>query len=469
MNNSSFIRKIGIYFIGNFSSKMFSALLIPIYAFYVSSRDLGYFDYYQSIMLMLAPILVVAIWESILKFVLNEQTQKRKNHVIRTGVLFSLAMLTISYLLSMMFFLIFFNNYNSWFLLINMILLYTLGQIWLYSTRALQKNKIFAMGGIISTGANLLFILLFIIIFNFGLKGLLLSFFLGQLTLIIYLEKKTNILKLVFKNEKLDVLLLKRMLKYSAPLVLNLVSIWGLSSFGRFIIIYFLGAEMNGVYSFANKFSLIVNMLGTIVNMAFIEEALIANKDSDFRLKFENQVNNMMKIFMEFCLILIPAIVIFYKFLGNTDYNKSLILVFPLIMYAILNIISTNVATVYQAKEQTNILLFTTVIGALVNVVFSIVFINILGIWSIILGQIIGSFTMLLTRTKIAKLKFSIDYNWKVFFLLIVIYFSISFICFNNGIWINILFGIGLLMYYLLKYKKNLYQLANMFRNGEDK
>lgn len=469
MNDSSLIRKIGVYFVGNFSSKIFSALLIPIYAFYVSSTDLGYFDYYQSIMLMMSPILVVAIWEAILKFVLNEQLLEKKNEVIRTGILFSLSSLLFSYSVFFILFLFFLRSYNSWILLITMIFFYSLGQIWLYTARAMQKNFDFAMGGVISTVANLLFIFIFLIIFDFGLKGLLSSFILGQLILIIYLERKIKIFKIAFSNSGYDFSLLKRMLKYSAPLVLNLVSIWGLSSFGRFIIIHYLGADMNGIYSFANKFSLIVNMLGTIVNMAFIEEALINNNDENFREKFEKQVNNMTKIFLNFCLILIPVIVIFYEFLGKTEYEKSLPYVFPLIIYAILNIISTNVATVYQAKEKTNILFMTTIIGALVNVVMSFVLINAFGIWSVIIAQIFGSFVMLISRTLLAKIKFHIGFGWKDFIIAVVVYSVVGYVSVKSGPIFNFILGLALLIFYFIKYKKSFLKITKTLRKGENK
>ena len=64
------LKKIGLYFIGNLASKILSAILIPIYAFYVSSSDLGIFDYSQTLMQIIVPIVYFSIWEAILKYVI---------------------------------------------------------------------------------------------------------------------------------------------------------------------------------------------------------------------------------------------------------------------------------------------------------------------------------------------------------------------------------------------------------------
>src|SRR5690606_36744450 len=92
MLSNNIVKKSGIYFIGNLSSKIMSALLIPIYAFYVNSDDLGYFDFSQTIMGVISPIIILAIWEAVLKFVLSEDDTKIKKKIMTTSAVFSLIM-----------------------------------------------------------------------------------------------------------------------------------------------------------------------------------------------------------------------------------------------------------------------------------------------------------------------------------------------------------------------------------------
>ena len=63
MNQKQIATKSVIYLIGNLSSKVISAILIPIYAFFISTSDLGTFDYSQSLMNVFVPILYISFGE----------------------------------------------------------------------------------------------------------------------------------------------------------------------------------------------------------------------------------------------------------------------------------------------------------------------------------------------------------------------------------------------------------------------
>ena len=69
----SFLKKIGLYFVGTFSTRLLSVLLVPIYAYFVSSVDLGEYDYIYAIVNILYPIAFLCIWESILKYGMQRQ------------------------------------------------------------------------------------------------------------------------------------------------------------------------------------------------------------------------------------------------------------------------------------------------------------------------------------------------------------------------------------------------------------
>lgn len=82
MENKKIIKKSGLYLIGNLSSKILTSLLVPIYAFYVTSADLGTYDYSHTIMNILIPILFISVWDAIIRFVLSEKNEREKetNH-----------------------------------------------------------------------------------------------------------------------------------------------------------------------------------------------------------------------------------------------------------------------------------------------------------------------------------------------------------------------------------------------------
>ena len=92
MQNKKIVEKTGLYFIGNFSSKILTALLVPIYAFYISSKDLGTYDYSQTIMNIVIPIVFVSIWEAIIRFILGEKDKKDQNKKLATSAFFTVSM-----------------------------------------------------------------------------------------------------------------------------------------------------------------------------------------------------------------------------------------------------------------------------------------------------------------------------------------------------------------------------------------
>lgn len=452
MKNDSLIKKSLMYMIGNFSSKILSALLIPLYAFYISSADLGYFDYLQTLTSMLSPIVVLAIWESILKFALSEESEMEKQKVVNNGLFFSFCMLFFFLLLGILFKHVFFNNFNKYYLFLLMTFMFILGQVLQYVSRALQKNKVFVISGIISTIINFLFVIALVVFGKKGIDGLLVSYILGQLSISIYIIFSIKLHQLIkFKN--IDYILMLNMIKYSAPLVLNLISVWSLSGFGRFLITNNLGVEANGLYSFAFKFSLLISMVGSVVNMAFIEETILTVKSSDFILNYEKQVINIATLFFNICVLALPIILVFYNFLESTDYYKTYIYIGPLILYAFYNILSTNIGTIFQAHGQTHILFLTTMFGAAINIIISVLLINVLGIWAIVLAQLIGSIVVSFTRYYLAYKKYRVNvYSFKLF-VMTLIYLVIYFVSFKINLLGNLILATVFFVYIVYTYK----------------
>ena len=98
------VKKTLIYLAGNFSSKIFGMLIIPIYATYLTASQLGNYDYQITIAWMLNPIILLALWEAVLRFGLNAEENELKQvlstvAIITSGTMFfSLVILTLTYI-----------------------------------------------------------------------------------------------------------------------------------------------------------------------------------------------------------------------------------------------------------------------------------------------------------------------------------------------------------------------------------
>ena len=437
MDSTRLLKKSGLYFIGNFSSKILTALLLPLYAFYISTEDFGYFDYSQTLMNIIMPFIFVAIWESILKFIIAENDDKTKDKILGTSAIFTLTIGIVSIFIiciavSIMQVKIDYLNYIT-----AMILAHSFAQIWQYYARGLGFNKIFVLSGIVATIINFLSILLLVCYFNTGIVGLYVSYILGQISIVLCIEIKIKIIKKIRLNN-FDFKILKRMLLFSTPLVFNLISSWMMSGFGRMMITNYLGTHQNGLYTFANKFSQLVTVLGNVIIMAIIEEAIIATKEDGFEEKFSNVMQRLFYLFQMLIILAIPAISILYIFISKTDYVASLSYVPLLLIYSVCMTMSSNIGSIFQTIDKTKYQFLTTVLEAVATIVFTLSTINIIGVYAVINGQLIGSMVMLISRYILARRYVNIYIKWSTILNLVGLFGVVSFISINSNLIINI-------------------------------
>ena len=88
---------------------------------------------------------------------------------------------------------------------------------------------------------------------------------------------------------------------------------WFISGFGRTLVNKQLGAQSAGLYAFANKFGVIVNVLGSVIAMALIEESLIKSRGKELGDYFSNTIKKLFMMFQSIILLAVPCISIFYS------------------------------------------------------------------------------------------------------------------------------------------------------------
>lgn len=445
--NKKLAKKSLIYFIGNLSSKILNFLLVPIYAYTVSSTDLGNYDYIITLANIIIPIIYIVLWEAILKFSLAKKAEENK--ITTTSIIF---IFFINILVMPILYIIFKYFYNIGVdakYIIGIFLLYGFTNIWQYYSRALKKEKIYVISSIVATIINLLLNIITICILKLGFVGLSISYIISNFIAIVIIEINVKVLNKITLKE-FDAKLLKEMIKFSAPLVLNTISAWLLSGMSKVIIVNKLGSEANGIYTFANKFSIIVTLIGSVINMAFVEESIINSKEEKIDEDFLSTVESLFEKFLSLLIICVPVINIFYIFIMNTEYYNSKIYFPFLLMYALFSIMSTNVGTIFHVVNKTKYAFLTTLLGSIVFIVISVLGVEKYGLMCIALAQIIGSFMMFLTRYLFAIQNTKNRIKWKKIILLMIIYIIIFIICNKANLTLNII--IFLVIFILICY-----------------
>lgn len=435
MSTEGVLRKSLIYFFGSISTKLIGVILVPLYAFYITTEDMGYFDYAQTIANFILPIAYLAIWEAILKFILPEKDYSKRDIYISTTIFISLGMTATVVICGGILF-VFSNDLNIY--IITMITSMGLAQIWQYYARALGNNYVFVFSGAISAILNLVATYIFIVHLKWGSSGLYISFIIGQLSIIVYVEFKLKLLK-IFNIKLVDLTVLKRMTRYSFPLILNLSALWFYMGFGKFVIVKYLGTEVNGMYSFSSRLSFVVGMVGSVINMAVIESSIYSVDDKNFSEKFSEMIENLFRVFFAAIIMFLPIVLLFYSGIENTDYYASYIYIPWLLLYSVLMTMSTNIASAFQAFGKTQYIFTTTVMGAIITVIFTLVFLHSLGVYSILIGQCLGAFSMIVSRYLFVNKYLKLKLELKSILVHLILFGIISFICLKTSALIIIL------------------------------
>jgi O-antigen/teichoic acid export membrane protein len=462
MNFTKLIKKAGLYFIGNMSAKLIAVILIPLYAFFVTSEDLGTYDYAQTVMNILVPIIYLSIWEAVLKYLL---TNKEKiNEIIATSITY-VGLVSILFVIVGFVYLKF--TQNKMILLIFLIMVsYIISYIWQYFARGFQENNIYVLASIVGAFTNFLLTVFFLCFLKLGIYSLFASFIIAQISIAVVIEIKCRFLKHL-KLNNINPKLFKEMIKFSGPLVLNTLSYWFITGYGRLVITNTLGSKMNGLYSFANKFAMIITITGQVIAMALIEEAVLKakNKSSELGSYFYKVLTILFRIFMSLIIIGVPVITILYQMIKNTEYSESLKLIPFFLLYSTYNILALNVGSIFQAINKTKYLFTTTLIGAILTILISNLLINRMGIYGIAIGQIVGALGMLIARYYISNKQIYILLDLRPIAFLTLLYILIGYFCVNVNWWINIIVIMIIIPLLLFVNKKEILYLVRKFKD----
>ena len=461
MRTERLAKKAGIYFIGNLSTKFLSVIVVFIYAFYINAEDLGKYEYIQTISNIIIPIAFVSIWEAILKYTLGATAEK--DEVINTSAIFSIIVSIMVVILGMIYYHIKIEKYSLYIIMVY--ILYGLSTVWQYYARCLNKTRTYVKSSVIGAIVNLILIILLVCILNLKIKALFMANIISNLVILSIIEYKIKILENL-KIKEFDIKMLKKMLIFSFPLVINDISLWLITGFGKTIIQNILGASANGMYSFANKFSIIVNFLGLVLNKALTEEMLISEKDKVGK-QFEEIMQKIIEGILVFLVLCMPIIMIFYNIIAKTEYYQSKIYVPILLIYSVIMLISTNLSTIFKVAEKTKYQFYTTLAGAITTVIISVVTIYKLKIMGVILGQVLGAFVNTALRYMIGRKFIKLKIKWKKSLIIFIVYSIISFVVVKSNWMINIIIELATVLILIVTYNREIKKIINGIINIE--
>ncbi len=412
------VKNTVIYAIGNLLSKCLSFVLLPFYTAYFTTSDYGYFDFITTTVALVIPIVTFDICDGMYRFLLDVDSDEERHKIITNALIILILNLVVSnftYILFIHFVKIQFGL--AILIMTDISVIYT---IWAQIARGYKKNVEYSISGVLVTFIMLFLNIVLVLFTNLRVEALILATLISNFIVLIYLEYKLRVLCSV-KIRMEDTKLIKKLIKYSCPLIANLISWWVMNVSDRFILKYFMGMSANGIYAIANKFPTMFVMFSTIFNLAWQESAITEYESKD-RDNFYTKMFNAYMIFgFTACILLIAFTKLIMIFMINKRFGVAWRYVPFLYLGALFSAFSSFYGVGYQSSKKTKGAFCTSILGAIFNIVFNIFMVPILGIQAASLSTMLAFLIMWIARIYETRKYFKIDLNKKNILSLTVI------------------------------------------------
>ena len=446
--------------IGNFASKLLSFLFVPFYTAVLTTSEYGTADLVTTTVTLLFPFFSLIICESMMRFALNKNEDPETVYQIGMmvwGIGFT-ALLICSPLI-----LLVKSLKDYWLLVVLYYMAYSLATNIGYFTRGVEKVVLYTISGIVATAVTIGLNLIFLLAFKLGVEGYLLSSIIANIASAMVMVIGGSFHKYKIRIRENDRTLLKRMLKYSVPMIPNSASWWVSNSSDKFILIYFAGVSVNGVYSVAYKIPTIITIVTSIFATAWRISA-VEDFGSNVSRKFYSDVYGMyvtLTAFMASALLVINKPLA--RFLFSKDFYQAWQYVPVLLAASVIHAYCEFFGTLYTSAMKTKMLFYSTVIGALTNIVLNLLMIPTMGALGAAIATMSSYLVVWLIRmihsSKIMKLEYHY-FDDVVCFTLVLIQVVIASVTVEYEVLIS---AVIFLMIIVVR-KKNIGQLVNILR-----
>lgn len=371
-----------LVFIGRAGSALIGMLMLPFYTNWLSPEEYGTYDLVYTYSLIILGVVTCSISDSIFVYPKTSDSDG-KTRYFTSGLTFSIVT-------------IIFCGFTLWglseilkdrvreyiifqmvWIVIGMVASSFL-QLYVQSfTRAIDKMKVYGITGIVQTLS--IAMLSLILIPRLGLTGYFIALIIANFVAATFSFLCSKSYKYL-NWRAYDNCALKELLKYGIPLVPSGIMWWLVNGFNKPIIESEIGLTGLGIFAVANKFPALITLLFTIFanawNITLLEE--FGNSD------FNNFFNRTVK-FLFFVMILSGCVLSSISYpliliIANPSYLSAWVYIPILIIGVIIQNFAGIIGGIFSAMKQSKYILYSSVVGGLSSIVFTIAFIKLWGL-----------------------------------------------------------------------------------------
>lgn len=438
-----------IFTIGSVVTKLMTFILVPLYTYVLTTEEYGVVDLVTTVSIVLAPMLILNISESVMRFSLDRDANY--NQIMSVGLIIMLFAIIIGFLIipiAKLFLTI--SDYGLY------IYFYTISsaisQLFLCYLRGREKLVFYTCGNIINTLTVAVFNIIFLVILKNGVKGYLKAYILANFITALYafvVGDVIDVVKRIHVNKRLTI----EMLKYSLVLVPNVFMWWIMNSADRIVITSVVGAAANGIFAIAYKIPSLMSTVAGIFNQAWSYSAIRENESKD-KEKYTNEIYN--GFFMVISLSALGMMMIlkpFMKIYVNDSYYCAWKYTPYLIVGFIFQSLGSFLSTPYTVNKDSKGFLFSATFGAVINIILNILLVFKYELIGVALATCLSYMGVFFYRVKDTKKYIHMNIFNKKHILIIGLIIVQGIVMYLESLWAQLLLIILFLIGVILQYE----------------
>ncbi|MDB4652922.1 oligosaccharide flippase family protein [Akkermansiaceae bacterium] len=449
--SSKLLRGSVLYFLGTFLSKALTILILPLVTLKLTTAEYGKFDLYATIVIIAVPIFTLQTIEAVFKFLFSADEKNKKKLISNLWIIIFIGSLIVGVLLFIFnrFFLSI-PHYSHLFLFYCSTVLLTMYQ---RVARSLGLSRQFAISGVLNVLILIISQVIALIFLDAKLVGFIYTYVIANIATVIYLEFRTSSVK-DFSLNHYDFQLIKELTSFGIPLIPNNISWLSVATINKILVVSYLGLGVNALYAIASRLSSALYILADVFKLAWQESAITSYNEGDSEEFYSKTFNAFFSIMVLLCAFSLPAIKITLPFLVSESF-MSISTYIPIAMISAALYASVAFYGVgYLASGKTKDSFFTTLTGAIVNIIITFLLITQIGLFAPMIGTALAYLIIWVMRHIRMKDYFRVIIDYNKILKVTLIYIMTSFIYYVMNTPINALAMIVLALFIVFDNKE---------------
>ncbi|WP_315175158.1 lipopolysaccharide biosynthesis protein [Actinomyces oris] len=422
-----------VFALGGLAIKAVSLVLMPLYTTALTAGEYGTAELLNSAIEIVLPLLSAGVVEALYRFSIDDDVPKDELFagslvVLGGGVVCAGVACALGRVLWNM------EHAGSFFVLFCSVCVF---KATTQLARGLGHVRRFVLYGLINALAMVVSTYLLLVRAHLGVEGYLWSFTIGYLVggLVAFLGSAEYRLLAPFRVDR-D--LLRRMLVYSLPLVPNLLSWWLVSVSGRYVVLWGSGLAAAGLFTAASKMPSLINIVASVFQQAWQYSTAREIDSPDRGAFFGSVLRGYSLATLSTAGLVIALNRPISRVMLQAEFAEGWRYVPLLMLVASFGVISIFFESFYQALKNSGVLMVSTALGAVVNVILGVALVPFMGPWGAGLAGAVAYMLVLVVRARDLRRRINLPIDrLRLGYQLALLISITACMSFDGGSWLN--------------------------------